>query len=487
MLLRERVFAAVRWTSASAILRGALQLIQLTVIARLLQPAEFGLVAATAAIVALCSLVADLGLNAAYLHARDVSEDQRSALYWLNVGAGTSLTALVFILSPLAAYGLGSQQIAPLLQWYSLVFLISALGLQLRYDAEKRLEFRKVALIEVVATLSGICVAIGAALADGGAISIVFGALTAACTNATLNWLFLSAGWRPRLRVNLYSAKPFLRFGIASIANGIVTQLSTNLDMLVGGRLLGVGQFGLYAAPRNLFMQLLSLINPIVTRVGFPVIAHLNNDRERSAQVYRKTLQAVAGISAPLYIGAAVFAETLVAIIFGPGWSQATTAFQLLAIWALCRSVMNPVGGLLFGMGRPGLALQWNLFQLAVAPALFYLAKLDNATDLALAMLVLMGLQLLPAWYFLIKPLCNLKLHDYVLAVTRPFALACVSAAIVVATTGIDALVPIEFVLSAITFGILYVLFSWMVKEEWLSLLLQQAGIDIRRKKTPVV
>ncbi len=415
MSLKQRTVYAVKWTALSALVRGALQLLQLMTLSRVLVPTDFGLVATAAAVISIGSLVSDLGLNSAYIQAHNVTEVERSSLYFLNLVAGIFLTLLFLALSSLAGIVSGDSRVVPLLGVYSLVFAVNASGIQLRYDAEKKLNFRPIALIEIFATSSGVSVAIISATLGKGAMSMVFGVLTAAIVNACSNWVFLANGWRPLFTLQLARIKRFIGFGFAVIGNGIVTQLSTNMDMLIGARLIGATQLGLYAAPRNLFMQLLTLINPIVTRVGFPLVSQIRSDKPRVARLYQKALEAISGLSAPVYLGAAAFADPLVVVVLGDQWIDSVPAFRMLAGWAFIRSMMNPLGSLLYGMGRPGLGLKWNIVQLGIALSVLPFANNEQSWFLALLMLLIMLAQLLPAWYFIVKPLCNLSLWHILL------------------------------------------------------------------------
>jgi len=472
---------AVRWTALSAFLRGSFQLLQLSFLARLLLPGDFGLAATTIAIAAIGSLVADLGLNSAYLRERNIENDERSALYWLNVFFGLFLTLFFISVSPFVAAGLDDPRIAPLLKMYALVFLIVALGQQLRINAEKQLAFRRVAINEVLSTFLGVSVTLLAAYTGSGAASIIYGAITTATANTALAWLFLSNGWRPLIRVQLYRGRRFISFGLAVVGNSLVSQIASNLDMLIGARLLGANQFGLYAAPRNFFMQVLSLINPIVTRVGFPIVAHLDNDREQIAAIYEKTIGAVIGISAPIYFGAFFFAEPLVMVLFGVHWIEAVPSFRLLALWALMRSVMNPIGSLLYGMGRPWLAFKWNLVNLVLAVLVIPFVGFHSGFGLSAAVLGLMLIQIFPGWYFLVKPLCGMPLNKYLITIVRPATIAVVSLIpVALITQGVDP-VLLKLGLAATASGLIYLFLSWLFGEVWLYLVLSQFGIELKK------
>lgn len=481
MTLRSKAMKAVRWTALSAFLRGSFQLLQLAYLARLLLPDDFGLAATTIAIAAIGSLVADLGLNSAYLQERNIEVEERSALYWLNVFFGLFLTLFFISASPFVSASLDEPRLAPLIQLYALVFLIVALGQQLRINAEKQLAFRRIATNEILATFLGVSVTLLTAYTGSGAASIVFGALTTATANTILAWLFLSNGWRPLIRLQLFRGRRFIRFGLAVVGNSLVAQLATNLDMLIGARLLGANQFGLYAAPRNFFMQVLSLINPIVTRVGFPVVAHLDNNRERIAKIYEKTIAAVVGISAPIYLGAFFFAEPLVLVLFGHRWIEAVPAFRLLALWALTRSVMNPIGSLLYGMGRPWLALKWNLVNLVLAVLVIPFVGAHSGFGLSAAMLGLIFIQIIPGWYFLVKPLCGIPLRKYLITILRPAAIAMVSIIPIALITQHMAPVPLTLALTATVSGLIYLFLSWLFGEVWLYLVLSQFGVELKK------
>ena len=471
-ILAQKALSAVRWTAASAIFRGLIQIVQLALLARLLLPEYFGLVATVAAIISLGTLFSDLGLNSAYLHARNIGADQRVCLYWLNILFSSILTILIILVSKPISQWYNDQRLEGLLATYSLVYIIIAIGQQLRIDAEKRLAFAKVACIEITSSLVAFGAAIFAATTGFGPFSIVFGALTSASVSTVLNWIMLSDGWRPSLQLRFDGLREQVVFGITLIANGLVAQLSTNLDMLLGGKLLGSDAFGVYAVPRNFLTQVLSLINPVITRVGFPIISHIQDDTSRVREVYCKAINAVVAINAPVYLGIAFFSEATSSVLFGDQWANAAAVFRILAIFALLRCIMNPLGSLLYGLGRPGLALKWNIAQVILAPFAIYSFSEYGAPGLAYAMVVLMTIQIFPAWYLLIYRVCGLSLLRYTRAIVVPvllttfsFAPACLLAK----------LVQNEFAqlfLAGVTFLPIYFLVNFALKQEWIILIL---------------
>lgn len=431
MTLRQKTFSAVRWTTFSALFRVGLQLLQLAVLARLLAPADYGLMAMVSVVLGFTALLSDMGVNSAFVQKQDVSDAQRSSLYWLNVGVSVALALLLMLLSPAVAWLMNEPRLVPLLLVASSSLWITALGQQVRMAAEKALNFRPVVILEVAAALLGFVVAVLAAWLGWGVWALVAGSLTGAVVGTAGAWLFMSSDWRPGWHFVWGEVRPFLRFGGALVANHLVNQVNSSIDLLLGGRLLGATALGLYSVPRNLCLQIQFMINPIVTRVGFPMIAQVQHDLPRVRAIYLKTMNMTASVNAPIYLGVAFFAPEVVALMLGNQWHEAAPLLRILAVWGMFRSLGNPVGSLLFGMGKVGLSLKWNLSLTAVVIPALWLGAHWGTMGLALTMTGLMVLLYVPGWYVLIRPVCGAGLGEYALSSLRPTVLAIVAIGVV--------------------------------------------------------
>ena len=424
MRLKERAFSSVRWTTAAAVARAGLQVVQVAVLARLLAPEDFGHMTMVGVILSFGGVFADLGLNSAYLQRAEVSPEQRSSLFWLNLLLSVSLMGLVMALSPLLASFFGDERLIPLLMLASTTFVIAALGQQVRVSAEKALAFRAVMLVEMVASLAGFVVAVAGALAGFGVYALVLGGILSTAVGTGLAWRVLAAGWRPMRRFSLVDVKPFLGFGGALVGDAIANQIHYSMDLFLGGRLLAATQLGLYSLPRDVVLRLQFMVNPIVTRVGFPLIAQVQADIPRVRAIYLRTLNMTASTNAPLYVGLTFFAPELVRLLFGAQWAGSVDLLRILALWGLLRSTGNPVGSLLLGMGRADLSLKWNLWLLILIPPVLWICASFGPQGLAWGLLGLQIFLYVPAWRILVYPLCGAGLAEYSDAALRPFVLA---------------------------------------------------------------
>lgn len=476
MTLKERTFSAVRWTTTAAVSRVLLQIAQVAVLARLLEPEDYGLMALVAVVLAFGSLFADMGVNSAFVQRRDVTAEQRSSLFWLNVSVSVGIALLVVALSPILASFYGDARLQPLMMLAATTFVLTAMGQQVKMAAEKALHFRPVVLLDISSAALGFVAAVLAALGGLGVYALVIAGLVTASVGSLLAWILLADGWRPMWRLRMEDVRPFLGFGGALVVNNIANQINLTLDVFLGGRLLSKEALGLYSVPRNLALQIQFMVNPIITRVGFPLIAQVQKDAQRVRSIYLKTLNMTSATNAPIYIGIAFFAPEIIAIYLGPGWERSGDLLRLLALWGGLRSTGNPVGSLLLGVGRADLAMRWNLALLLIYPPLLWLGSQYGPEGMASAMLGLMGVLFVPGWIFLVRPICEVRLVEYCVAALKPFVLAGIVIAPAYALAGLfDGPVP-RLITGVGVAAPSYLAISWMVNREWVQALLELAG-----------
>lgn len=453
-----------------------MQLAQVAVLARLLAPQDYGLMAMVGVVLGFAGLFADMGINSAFVQRQNVSEDERSSLFWLNVGLSAALSMLVVVLSPVLAGWFGDTRLTPLLMLAASTFVIAALGQQVRMNAEKALNFRPVVLLEVAAALLGFGTAVGAALAGWGVYALIAGGLVSTIGGTVLAWLFLADGWRPLWRFRLADVRSYMGFGGALVANNLVNEVNRNIDLMLGGRLLGATALGLFSMPRNIVFQIQGMVNPIITRVGFPLIAQVQADISRVRAIYLKTLNMTASTNAPIYIGIAFFAPEVVRVVLGPKWLVAADLLRLLTVWGLLRSTGNPVGSLLLGMGRADLSLKWNLGLLFVVPPALWGGSQYGTVGLAWALLGVAAALFIPGWYVLVRPLCKAGLIEYTVAALRPMVLATVAIAPAYFLAQSFSDPATRLLLGAVVAAPLYFWLSYLMNREWVTAMMHLAG-----------
>ncbi len=408
-----------------------LQFAQMAILARLLAPADFGLMAVVFSVILFMQVFTDLGVSNAIIHHKEVSRHQLSSLYWLNVLVSLGLMLLVMVSSPFVSGVVFKQPaLQPILMTISTNYLVLASGQQLRVMAQKNLHFSVLSKIELVAGLAGFATAVGWAWYAPSVYAIVAGVLINGIVQSCLLWLFAAQGWRPEFRLDLREIRAFLQFGGFVLADSFVNSFNRQVDVLIGGALFPAATLGLYSLPRNLNLRFAGIINPVITRVALPVMAKMQHDREFLKKVYLKTMRMAASVNFPVYLALMVFSKEVVLLVFGIKWVAAAPLLSYLAVWGMLRSTGNPVGSLLLAVGRPDLSFKWNLALLFVIPPILWIGVRWGIEGLALSQAALMAALLIPAWYFLIRPSCGASGREYAVSLLEPLLCALIAVAV---------------------------------------------------------
>ena len=423
MSLRKRAVSGVKWTATSAAMTTGLRVLQLVVLARLLIPSDFGLIAMITVVIGFAQAVADMGISNAIIHRQDNTPSELSSLYWLNILAGLSIFALVLVSSSLVGRFYGEPRLASLIPWAALVFLVMPLGQQFQVLLQKELRFDQLAKVEMASTGIGTVIAISSAVFAQGVFSLIWGQLAEVSTKTLY---FLGSGWaiwRPGLHLRWNDAKAYVAFGLYQMGERCLNYISANADYLIIGRFLGPETLGIYLLAYQLVTMPLARINPILTRVAFPVFAKKQTDNVALRRGYLEMIKLLALIVFPLLIGLITTAPLLVPVVFGVGWSTAIPLIQILAVLGLFKALANPIGSILLTKGRPDIAFKWNASGAVITVLVFGFFVRYGVRGVAWSYVGLSSVDFLVT-ILMLSYLIGLDYRDHVGALLAPLALS---------------------------------------------------------------
>jgi O-antigen/teichoic acid export membrane protein len=279
--MRRRAAVGAWWIGCAKIITLALQLLQLAVLARLLTPEDFGLIALVSIVVGLAQTYADAGQSGAIIHRQDATAEQLSSLFWLSQGIGFLLFLGLLLFAPLIGMAYREPELSSLIGLAAVAFLVAPLGQQPGLLLQKALRFEVLALIDVIAAAAGVSVAIALAFGGMGVHAVVWGQLGTVVARTVAQVAFGRREWRPLPHFRLTDLKGYLRFGFFQMAERTVNFLGANLDKLLVGSLIGTKALGYYSVAYQLVMRPMQVVNPVFTRVAFPLFAKVQTDNER--------------------------------------------------------------------------------------------------------------------------------------------------------------------------------------------------------------
>ena len=295
------------------------------------------------------------------------------------------------------------------------VFFITPFGQQFQFLIQKEFHFKLLTKIEMLVSFTDAAVAIILAFLGFGVFSLIWGKLASASLRVLLLFCWSQRHWRPRWHFKRHDLKGFVSFGLYQMGEKTVNYINSNLDYLLIGYLLGAKSLGYYTLAYNLIIKPTIMINPIVTKVAFPVFSKLQNDINKLKRGYLKVLQLLSFVNFPLMVGLAVVAPVAVPIVFGKQWLPSIVLIQILTIVGLLRSTGNPVGSLLLAKGRADLGFKWNVALMATQiPGLYFGAKYGGTVGVAIAFSILMGIYAIVSYPILIRTILGPCLGEYV-------------------------------------------------------------------------
>jgi O-antigen/teichoic acid export membrane protein len=417
--LDGRILRSSGWVALSLAGKQLASIFSLLVLARLLEPRAFGLVALAWTVLAFAEKIQESGVGSALIHRRhEIEQAAASALIWAPL-ASLILYAATFLVAPLMAHLLRAPGLVSVLRVLGLVLLLRGLMVVPAAILGRNLAYRARAKADVGSSLVQVAVSISLAFAGFGVWSLVIGALAAAVAQTLLLWAVVP--WRPSpTAASRRVLIEMMRYGRFVSAGSILNVIDNTIDNIAIARMLGTTPLGYYAIAFRLADFPNSVIGYVVGRVMFPVYSILQGDLQAVRRAYLQNLQRIAIVALPVSVGIAVAAKPIVLSLFGEKWLLAVTPLRILAIYGLLKSFAAPAGELFKGIGRPHLNPLFSIPHLALAvPILYILIRSLRLDGAALGMLVLMAVTGLPAM-FLAMRLVDVSIRDTAHALATP-------------------------------------------------------------------
>jgi PST family polysaccharide transporter len=310
-----------------------MQTVATVVLARLLTPADFGLVAMVTAITGLGQAFADFGLSEATIQRQEISHDQVSTLFWINVGIGLTLMLSAVALAPLLAWFYREPRLKLITLVVSLTFLFGGLRVQHNALLKRQMRFLALAIRDITAYALAVPLAIAMAWRGAGYWAIVALPLTLSFIQMALSWLLVR--WIPGLPRRDAKVGSMVSFGGKVAASYVIGNVNRSADSVLIGWHWGAHPLGLYSRAYNLLMLPVRQLSTPAGSVAVPAFSRLQNDPERFARYYLRMANLMMWITTPLFGFLFVAAQPVIILVLGRQWQEAAPVFRILVIAAL--------------------------------------------------------------------------------------------------------------------------------------------------------
>ena len=356
-------------TAASQALKSGIEGLGVLYLARALTPADFGMIDMIVSVTGVIDLLKDFGLSSAVIQKERLDRAQANVLFWINTGIGAGLTLLTALLSPLLALGYGRPELLQLTLALSLSSLLGGVAIQQQALLRRNLEFRRLAIVDVVSVFCSMGLACAAAYAHWGPWALVVRQLSRLGTQALVTWCV--SPWKPG-RFRAANVRDFVRMGTHVSGFQLLNFTERNLDNVLIGRFAGPTQLGFYTRAYDVMRFPLNLVNVPIATVAVPALSRLAHDPERYRTVYRALTRLLLLATVPLGPLFILIADPVLPLLLGERWSGALTIVRWLSAGLLLKPLVFTGSWLLVSQGRTSELFRWGAFACFVAVASFF-------------------------------------------------------------------------------------------------------------------
>ena len=335
------------------------------VLARLLSPQDYGLIGMVAVFTGFVAMFKDAGLSLATVQRPEISYEQISTLFWVNVALSAAITAVMVFLAPLIGWFYSEPRLVLITVATAVGFIFGGLAVQHEALLKRQMRFYALSVIAFLSMMVGYAVGIALAWRGAGYWALVFSQLALLATNALSVWLVCR--WRPGRPQRNAGVRSMLSFGGNVTAYALINYVANNSGNLVVGRMFGPLSLGLYTKASQLLSLPTEQINEPIATVSIPALSRLADSPERYRQAYLRIMEKVIMVTMPAIALMMATSDWVVRIVLGSQWNESAKIVVFMGIAAIFQPVMSTAGWLLVSQGRVRDMLRWSLINAPIS------------------------------------------------------------------------------------------------------------------------
>jgi O-antigen/teichoic acid export membrane protein len=484
--LKEATLEGVRWVTLG---RGVAELVTLAAavtLAHLVPPAEFGRLAVTMVVGELAASLAHESIASTLVQRRTVTQAHRESAALIGLLAGLLLMLLTLLVVPLVATPLFGAQTSTLFMLFSPAFLIAGIRVVPQATLQRRLDFRRISLIEIAVTLLTAATSVSLAVGGLNAEAYIIGNLIG---GALATSLFLASVPLAMPRWHRRELRELLDFGVPAGLSGAAWVGYRNVDYAILGAVLSPAVVGFYYRAYTIGVEYEQKISGIVMRMVFPVYAR-TSDTAHMRDVRARIVRVNATLIFPLLALFIAVAPVLVPFAFGERWEPAVLPAQILAVAGMLVMLNSGTGPLVMAAGRPRVLVVLHTIELVLYAITVYAAASAGLTEVCIAVTCFQFLVLVCSYRFVLTPLVGVTLRqlcaDVAPATVGGCAVAAVALPLTTLLSGAGVAAPFTIAAAALAGGVVYLtLLRQLFSAAWADVVLLATRVMARRERGP--
>lgn len=459
--IKKVILSGVYWSTINQVFTQVVGLGVTAVLARLLTPADFGLVAMVTLATGFLKILKDFGIGAALVQKKNVSHEEYSTVFWLNMALGALFTAVTFAVAGPISEFYHEPLIKPITQVFSFSFLVNAVGVVWSNLLIKQVDFKQIFYRNLVSVVLSGGLGIAAALYGWGFWALIIQQYALIVINTYLN--YTRSGWWPSFCFKREFLSDLFKFSLPLLGDKSLNYWMRNVDNLLVGRFLGKNDLGYYTKAYSLMLLPVKQLSGTITKVLFPSFSLIQDDVDKIASIYLKISRAIAFVSFPVMINLSIFAEPLILMVYGENWRPVIPLFQVLSLLGMFQAIGTLSGNVYLARGKTLLMFKVGVFsRLLMIVGIVVGLYSGGIMPMIYGYCITSLLAFLPELYFL-GIIINTSLFTLIRNFMPYFFISLVTGiGVYYAFAAFELGIIAQMTIGSIVFGILYILLCWV-------------------------
>lgn len=384
--LKENTVKGVAWSAVDRVANGGIQFLANVMLARILSPDDFGLIAVIAIFIQISQVFIDSGFSNALIQKKDRTQTDYSTVFLFNLGISCLLYAVLFFCAPLIAAFFKNDTLTALTRVVGLNLLIGALVSVHKTRLSIELRFKIQAFVTLISSLVSAAAAIALGYAGWGVWSLVI--LTLLNTALQVTLIYVLVHWMPSLTFSVRAFRHLFSYSSKLLGASMIALLYRNVYSIIIGKKYSITDLGFFNTADNYAMYPSALITTVVTRVAFPIFSRIQDDDERLRRAFSKYIVFASMVMFPIMITLMALAEPLTLLVLKEKWLPFVPLLQILCLDWMTDHICNINLNILYVKGRSDLALKLEIIKKSIAMGIFFVSLFWGITGVCVGRVI---------------------------------------------------------------------------------------------------
>ena len=413
MSLKTQVISGAKWNTIAVVVNTAVQMLRIVILSRVLDVSDFGILAIAMAVVSFTEIFADLGFTVPIIHKQNITNEQYSSVFWVNVIMSIAIMGILILASPIISRIYEEPSLTSIICALSSTVVINAFGKIFHTIKTKELEFKFISIVSIVSAVIGFATMVALALLDFGVWSLVLGTIIQTATRQVVYFISGLKSSRIKFHLNLRDITDFLRIGGYQVGAVIMDFWSNKIDVFILGKFIGMEYLGIYNLAKELIIRIYALFVSLSRSIATATFAKMQNDMKQLVESFIKFSKLYAYVIVPCFCMLFIFTSDISSVMYGDKAALLYEPLKILSIYGIFLGLTAPTTSLMLSLGRSDFSLKWTIINTIINTICICIAGNIGFKVILYSQVALSIILYFLNWKLMVNRLINISLWQY--------------------------------------------------------------------------